>query len=234
MSLEVKIHEAQTLILRELLFRPSAGFAELQKPTNLTSDHFNFHIGRLVELGLVEKVHRGKYGLNRKGKEYANKLDTERNTIERQPKISVILVIWKNAKKQKILLQERLKNPYFGYWGYPTGKVSWGETIIETAERELLEETGLAGTFTYCGIYHEHAKDAATQELLEDKIFLITETIAPKGILRDAEGCHNEWVPLHAALNFEKRFPGFQTVQKLVSTDSHLEEHINSYHPDHF
>ncbi|MCB9823210.1 hypothetical protein H6800_02960 [Candidatus Nomurabacteria bacterium] len=53
MSLEVKIHEAQTVILRELLFQPSAGFAELQKSTNLSSDHFNFHIGRLVELELV-------------------------------------------------------------------------------------------------------------------------------------------------------------------------------------
>ncbi len=33
MSLEVNIHEAQTSILRELLFLPAAGFAELQKPT---------------------------------------------------------------------------------------------------------------------------------------------------------------------------------------------------------
>ena len=75
MSLEVKIHDAQMVILRELLFHPSAGFAELQKNTHLTSDHFNFHINRLVELGLVEKIARGHYSLSSKGKEYANRLD---------------------------------------------------------------------------------------------------------------------------------------------------------------
>src|SRR3954462_7946894 len=93
MSLEVKIHDAQTLILRELLFTPTAGYAQLQKPTGLTSDHFNFHISRLVELGLVEKAGRGSYKLSLAGKEYANKLDTASNTIERQPKLAVMLAI---------------------------------------------------------------------------------------------------------------------------------------------
>lgn len=49
MSHEVSIHDAQTSILRELLFHPNAGYAKLQRPTGLTSDHFNFHINRLIE-----------------------------------------------------------------------------------------------------------------------------------------------------------------------------------------
>ncbi len=93
MSLEVKIHKAQTAILRELLFQPSAGFAKLQKSTDLTSDHFNFHVTRLVELELVEKLQRGQYALSSRGKEYANRLDTDDNTIERQPKSAVILAL---------------------------------------------------------------------------------------------------------------------------------------------
>jgi predicted transcriptional regulator len=80
MSLHANIHSAQSKILRELLFHPQAGFAELQKPTGLSSDHFNFHISRLVELGLVEKLERGTYALTSKGKEYANRLDTDNNT----------------------------------------------------------------------------------------------------------------------------------------------------------
>lgn len=75
MGLEVNIHDAQTKILRELLFHPKAGFSELQKPTGLSSDHFNFHISRLVELGLVEKVSRGHYKLTPRGKEYSNRLN---------------------------------------------------------------------------------------------------------------------------------------------------------------
>ncbi len=234
MSHEVKIHEAQTSILRELLFHPSAGFAVLQKPTGLTSDHFTFHISRLVELGLVEKVSRGNYALSRAGKEYANKLDTESNTVERQPKISVILVIWKDKTKKELLLQERLKNPYFGFWGYPTGKVAWGETILQTAQRELEEETGLHGEFSFHGIYHEHAKDAQTNELLEDKIFLITETTATSGALLDGEGCYNKWVKLEDAQKFEKTFPGFLMVQDIVSSQNLLVELVNGYEPQHF
>jgi len=111
MSLEVKIHDAQTSILRELLFHPHAGYAELQKPTGLEGDHFNFHIVQLVKRGLVEKQARGRYSLTPTGKEYANKLDTDSNTIERQPKVSVILVIWRDATKTELLLQERLKTP---------------------------------------------------------------------------------------------------------------------------
>src|SRR5215203_34220 len=112
MALEVQIHNAQTSILRELLFHPLAGFTDLQKPTGLNSDHFNFHIKRLVELELVEKAGRGRYRLTQRGKEYANKLDTDNNTIERQPKSAVMLAVTKAINgKEVFLFQERLKHP---------------------------------------------------------------------------------------------------------------------------
>lgn len=234
MSLQGKIHGAQTTILRELLFHTSAGFTDLQKSTDLTSDHFNFHIARLIEFGLVEKVSKGRYKLSLAGKEYANKLDTETNSIERQPKISVIVVAWQDESKKVLLMQERLKNPYYGFWGYPTGKITWGETVLQAASRELFEETGLTAEFTYHGIYHEHAKSSETDELLEDKIFLITQTHSTAGSLRDAEGCHNEWTPLSQANAFEKTFPGFDTVQKILAGESTLEEHERCYKADRF
>lgn len=127
MSTEIKIHAAQTSILRELLFRPQAGYAELQKPTGLSSDHFNFHMSRLVELGLVQKLGRGTYKLTQSGKEYANKLDTDSNTIERQPKVSVALVVERQHNgNTEYLCQQRLKNPYYGHWGRLGGKIRWG------------------------------------------------------------------------------------------------------------
>ena len=71
MAHEVKLHQAQTSILRELLFHLAAGFAKLQKPTGLTSDHFNFHITRLQDIGYVTKLKRGHYSLTPAGK-FAN------------------------------------------------------------------------------------------------------------------------------------------------------------------
>lgn len=208
MSLEVKVHEAQTLILRELLFLPSAGFAELQKPTGLSSDHFNFHIGRLVELELIEKVERGQYALSPRGKEYANKLDTDSNTIERQPKSAVILALERTYRGTKqFLFQERLKNPYYGYWGLPSGKIRWGETIPETALRESLEETGLSADFRVVGVYHEHVKIAETNELIEDKIFYVCHATDIRGELtKQFEGGRNEWLSKETVLKKSKLF----------------------------
>ncbi|MCB9823209.1 hypothetical protein H6800_02955, partial [Candidatus Nomurabacteria bacterium] len=51
-------------------------------------------------------------------------MDTDDNTIERQPKSAVILAIEREVKGVKqYLFQERLKNPYFGFWGLPSGKM---------------------------------------------------------------------------------------------------------------
>jgi len=197
MSHEVKIHEAQTLILRELLFRPQAGFAELQKPTGLTSDHFNFHIGRLVELGLVKRV-PGGYTLTTGGKEYANRLDTDNNTMERQPKSCVLLVVERERDgHEEFLFQERLKQPYFGFWGRPTGKIRWGETIIEAAGRELMEETGLVARHRLAGVIHDQVVQDDTGQLLEDKLFFVMHCTDAHGEMKDRfEGGHNEWMTM--------------------------------------
>jgi len=226
MSLEVKIHEAQTAILRELLFRPSAGFAELQKTTNFTSDHFNFHVTRLVELNLVEKIESGKYALSSRGKEYANKLDTDTNTIERQPKSAVILALERTHKgKKQFLFQERLKNPYFGYWGLPSGKIRWGETITETAVREALEETNLTADFRVAGVYHEHVKLEESGEMMEDKIFFICHGTNVKGdLVSDFEGGHNEWMTFDEAQKKELRFDSFETELEILNTKQWLFE----------
>lgn len=211
MSLEVQIHEAQTSILRELLFLPAAGFAELQKPTGLTSDHFTFHINRLVELGLVERVARGKYRLTARGKEYANRLDTDNNTVERQPKSAVLLVIEREHEgRTEYLFQERLKQPYFGFWGIPSGKIRWGETILETAARELMEETGLRADREICGLYHELVFKAETGEQLEDKLFFVVKcTNATGELIEQFEGGRNKWMTEAEARKQPKIFNSF-------------------------
>lgn len=166
-------------------FTRKLAISALQKPTGLTSDHFNFHITRLVDLGLVEKTSRGRYRLSPRGKEYANRLDTDNNTVERQPKVAVLLAIERSIQASgttEYLFQERRKNPYFSFWGLPSGKIRWGETIVRAAEREALEVTGLTVDFTIGGVYHEHAMKTETGEMLEDQIFFVAHGINPRGI----------------------------------------------------
>jgi ADP-ribose pyrophosphatase YjhB (NUDIX family) len=230
MSLEVNVHGAQTSILRELLFRPQAGYAELQKPTGLTSDHFNFHIARLVELKLVEKVARGEYRLTPRGKEYANKLDTDQNTIERQPKCAVLLAVEKTIRGEShFLFQERLKHPYYGFWGLLSGKIRWGETILETAARELMEEAGIEADWEYKGVYHEQARQADDQELLEDKIFHIVRGTNPRGKLADFEGGHNDWLTRTEARSKDKIYPSFDIELDIALGDHKIVEQLVVY-----
>lgn len=228
MSHEVNIHEAQTRILRELLFVPAANFAQLQKPTGLDSDHFKFHIGRLVELGYVAKTDAG-YTLTQKGKEHANKLDTDTHTIERQLKLSVALII--EDDKGRFLSQQRLKQPYFGYWGRATGKVRWGETFLEAAARELMEEAGLTADLEVAGFYHKMDYRESDDSMLEDKLFCVVYGTNPKGeLIVDMEGHHNEWLTNE---ELTKKGKVFQSVPEITAMghSKHIEfiEHKYSY-----
>lgn len=236
MSLEVNIHDAQMAILRELLFHPSVGFAKLQKLTGMTSDHFNFHLQKLIELKMVEKVSRGTYTLTPRGKEYANKLDTDSNTIERQPKTAVILAIErKNGGKTEYLFQERLKQPYYGFWGFATGKIRWGETILQTAERELMEETGLRADHRISGLYHELVYQTETGEQLEDKMFFVIHCTNTTGeLIKQFEGGRNRWMTRDEALKLPKIFTSFDIELDIVSSDETFVERRVEYTKDLF
>jgi ADP-ribose pyrophosphatase len=58
-----------------------------------------------------------------------------------QPRVAVGAIVFKN---DKVLLVRRGKPPAEDLWAIPGGRVEIGETLQEAAERELLEETGIA------------------------------------------------------------------------------------------
>lgn len=235
MSYETSIHPIQTLILRELLFRPWASYSDLQKSSGLDSDHFKFHLKRLVDNAYIEKKEQG-YRLTVTGKEYANKLDTDRNILERQPKSAVILVVCRQSDgKQEFLVQERLKHPYFGFWGFASGKVRWGETILTTAARELEEETGLQGVFEHRGIYHERVIHEITGEIIEDKIFHMMYCDKTSGTLLESfEGGRNAWLPLDTVRSYEKRYKSFDVEADIALQSIPFTESIQVYNDDQF
>ncbi|MDH3355103.1 MAG: NUDIX domain-containing protein, partial [Chromatiales bacterium] len=63
-----------------------------------------------------------------------------------------------------VLLVKRGKAPHKGEWAIPGGKLKWGETLQQGAEREILEETGIAieaGELLY---HFEHIVPAKDRE----------------------------------------------------------------------
>jgi len=72
--------------------------------------------------------------------------------------LPVILGIVRN--KDKILLLQRKKMPYKEYWGLFGGKQISGETIPETIEREVFEESNLKAKFIkYNAVVYERLKE---------------------------------------------------------------------------
>lgn len=215
---EADAHEAQMKMLRHLLFVPNERFSVLQKAAGLSSDHATFHIKQLVTAKLVRHTPKsyGRYELTRKGKEYANRMDTDEVAIEKQPKLSVVLDI--RRMDGKVLQQERLKQPYYGYWGRPTGKIRWGETILEAAARELMEETGLRAKMRVLGFYHKLDYDE-TGKLLEDKYFCIVRGTEPKGtLLPESDGQRNEWLSDEQYASKEKTFGNLDDIQPFIDS----------------
>jgi len=218
MTTEIELHPIQAQILRVLLFKPLARFSELNI-TEVGTDQFSFHIKQLLAENMISKSHEGLYELTRKGKEFANRLDTDKLNVEKQAKIGVsVVAIKKQNGIRKYLIQQRLKQPYYGFYGLITGKVRLGETAVETALRELKEETGLSGKVIMCGIRHkmDYAQD---NNLLEDKFFFAfrAENLTGK-LIEKFEGGRNMWLSKEEIFKLPDLFPDMEVAIKAANS----------------
>jgi len=190
------MHDLQNKILKILLLNEKSRFTELNID-NITSDHFNFHIKRLLELKFILKDKQGFYHLTDEGKEYANRLDVDSGKIEieKQAKIGALVICTKiEDGVKKYLIQKRLKHPFYGYCGFISGKIKWGELVSDAAKRELKEETGIEGSLRLAGVEHKIDYNK-NNKLLEDKYFYVFEAIDSKGkLLREFEAGENFWM----------------------------------------
>lgn len=192
-------HPLQLLILQKLLYSDGLKYSQF-KPQKVEGSQFTFHLDQLVKLKFVNKINT-LYKLTSTGKELANRMDLGDEKIETQAKVSVLMVC---IKKDQILLYTRLKSPFYGYQGFPTGKVKHGENILTCAKRELKEETGLKGKPKLFAIRHYKIYDPK-KNLLEDKIFFACKFVEPVGILKNNPEGTYKWVSKRKVWNYLKK-----------------------------
>ena len=206
MKADFQIHPIQAKALKVLLFQTETKFTQLNVE-KVPTDQFNFHLKSLVEAEILEKIN-GRYLLTAKGKEFANRFDTEKIAIERQAKLTMIIIpVKKSGKKTLRIVQQRLKQPYYGYLGAITGKIRYGESVLSAAARELKEETGLeAGELKVLGVFHK-TDYSKIGELLEDKFFFMirAEKLIGK-LIENPEGGKNFWMTEEELLASPNRF----------------------------
>ena len=181
-GVNIKLHYYQVELIKKLSANPDLNFNSLLID-GLESEHMNYHLKQLLDLGLVAKDN-SKYRLSDTGKDYSNLLDEQTDLVEKQPKTSIIIIAQRKNIQGDVenLLTKRLRQPYLGKVGHLTGKVKFGETLRQAAERELFEETGLiAENFYLERIYHKMRRRGS--EWVQDVIFYIFQVTNLKGTL---------------------------------------------------
>lgn len=107
--------------------------------------------------------------------------------------------------------------------------------LLRTAERELMEETGLRASHRVAGVYHELVYQEETGEQLEDKIFFVVHCTNVTGeLIKEFEGGRNSWMTREEALKQPKIFTSFDIEIDIVSSDETFIERRVEYTKDLF
>ncbi len=228
-----QLHRAQVSILHTLRHKEAVRFSTLMRPTGMESDTFKFHLRKLVSQGHIEKTEEGQYQLTAKGKEFANNLDETKRVTQRQPKLSVLLIVPRPDIKgePQFLFQQRRRKPFFDFWSCIGGPVQWGDDFEQTAAAELHKQTGLTASCEVRGFYHQRDYDAKSDVLLEDKLFVILEAVSVSGELSNAwYGGLNQWMTgkdfmkkPHYFISVLHAIEMIKTGQKYISSTAHYD-----------
>lgn len=155
-------------IFKILCENKKLNFNTILKLTNLRSNNLSYQLNLMREKDFLT-VEDGQYSLSM----YAQRLIPYFSQIFKKEVgvLPVVLGIVRN--REKILLIKRRKMPYKGYWGLFGGKQINGETIPQTIEREVLEESGIKANFSkFNGIVYERLME--NNEFKHSFLFVIT------------------------------------------------------------
>ncbi len=142
------MHALQQHILSQLIHHSDRRYADL-KPADVEGNLFMYHMRHLINAGYVTKRDDGRYELSTEGKRYVDGLSLSTLVPRSQAKI-VTLLVCRNSASQWLFLR-RKRQPLLGMVGFPYGKVHFGETIAQAAQRELADKTGLTGNLAHRG-----------------------------------------------------------------------------------
>ncbi len=198
------MHELQKHILKTLMVSTKAKYSKL-KPPGIEGNLFSYHLKILVEQGLIE-LKTGHYYLTAKGKQHVDRISFTTLHTRVQPKIVTLIVL---KEKNKYLLYERKRMPFIDHVGFPYGKIHLEERILEAADRELLEKTGLRANLKHRGDVYLTVHDET--ELISH---MLCHVFSGSKITGDLKGeCF--WSPIES-IPKSKLIPGVAQIEKLL------------------
>lgn len=217
------MHPIQSQVLKKLALAEVLKFSEL-KPEAVESNRFVYHLEKLIRERYIEKSEEG-YRLAAAGERYVDRLSFHGFFPRLQPKI-VTLIILKN-EKDEYLFYERKRQPFLGRWGFPYGKIHFGEKIEQAAIRELKEKTGLSARLIHRGDAYITSREKG--EVVSYMLAHVFSGSEPKGELAlDSLFGFPFWGKA-SATDKNKFMSGFLEVLKLVrSSKGHFFKEIDA------
>jgi len=156
-------------------------FNEICRRTGLQSNKLSYQLNLMKEKGFLVNEEEG-YGLSLE----AQRLIPYFSQIFKKEVGVLPAVLGIVRHENKILLLKRKKMPYKGKWGLIGGKQINGETIAETIEREVREETTLDATFERCNaVVYERLKEDGNWK--HSFLLIITTLRAASAAAREQE-----------------------------------------------
>jgi ADP-ribose pyrophosphatase YjhB (NUDIX family) len=188
-------NEERIKIFELLCENKKLSFNNIVKLTGIRSNKLSYQLNQMKEKNFLENDFEG-YSLSIEAQRlvpYFSQIFKKEVGV-----LPVVLGIVRN--KNKILLIQRKKMPYKGYWGLFGGKQISGETISETIEREVLEESNLKTKFLKCnGVIHERLKE--NDQFKHSFLFILTSVKAESLEVMEKEEGKVEWFDYDDVVN---------------------------------
>lgn len=137
----------QNQILDKLIRSKTVRYKDL-RPLDVEGNLFMYHLKGLITEKLVEKSEDG-YQLSARGLEYVRTVSLNTGKVRTQPQILNAIVAIDD--QGRYLMYRWNRQPNLGKVSLPHGMMHVGEKLLNSAERELSEKTGLAGDCEYTG-----------------------------------------------------------------------------------
>lgn len=207
------VHHIQSKILQKLLYVADSNYAAL-RPERVESNHFAYHLEQLLKDKLVEKANK-RYRLSPQGLAYIDRLSQGKMVHRLQPHIVTAMDI--TTPDGLTLLFKRNFQPYLHLVGFPLGKVHYEESLMQAAERELQEKTGLTGIpLINRGILYIEARQQGTT--ISKVLYHVFHAglPSPLSVASPPERGESFWAD-HRTLEPAALMPGFTRVKELLA-----------------
>ncbi len=183
------IKDIEKRILTSLMYNPQQTFNELWHKDG-RSNTFAYHLKMVEKKRQVEKLESGKYQLTEEGKKNIVHLEGDNGSVCEAPIIAVIALI---VKDNRYLMTHRAKEPFYGYWGLPGGKLRSNNYVLEQATESIRKETGLDCDVELKGLFS--SKTYVDNQFSYNHQLFIVKATNPKGtLLKETKKGINKWV----------------------------------------